>query len=1586
MAADWYCKWRAQPKEGSLLQSARRGGGVLIFGAVCLLAQPRAAYMLPDIGAPGMAVYVEIVAQTTAVGTLGPDGLYFNEPGDPVRVHCARPADTALVTIGPLVVSWDGRLISTLVFVHPWVRPNSWRWSELEPEFRIPIQVTVAGASTVVDTFYIVQPTPIGVLTGAERVLGEGALGVRSRRGAMLVDSLIVPAATVVRISTADCDPWTVGNQGYLPCVLMSVGPMRGGAGAALDVSATGIDAGPGGGGGGGAFCDVLIGSARGSDGGSGFTSGGRGGKNGLGVSGNEHRNYGQSSGTEGRSLNGVEPGTSPQYESAGGGTGHPFGLSGQGCRDGNTCEPDGGYGGGSGSQQRQAGGAGGYGTRGQSSRGNTGGYEHGNSCLVPFAGGSGGASGNPQGVNVCSGSGGGGGGALRLVAPSVEGLRFVADGAPGALPGTSAAGSGGGGAGGAIHISAPGGYSLAGLSVVGGRAPGTPAGGAGRVRLDGAERVPVSVQPAEATRYIGPTLDLVPPQPRRRAVLSGTGNGQEILLVVKPYSGRWRPFDTLVGYGLRWSTTLRLPEPDTLFFFAALQRIPNPSAAPYALEPAWVISPASARLVTVARLPRLSAPRARVLDTVLCADTERRDTLILINQGDGQLEIRALEFMLGDQGFRLVTPSAGSLPRVLQPGDSLLCIISFRAPAPMGDFRDTLVLIHTDTLEAGSPWYIAYSAVKDTVSFLLTDGDTPLRAYDFGTVCPREEPTAVVAVVNTSGRALRFRPPRLVGAAVWSAVPAGAFVLPPRGQQLVVLRARAGFLGAVTGAFIVEEAECGYADTVHLSAFGLMTQLEWHGSGQFGAVRLGTSAQLSVTLRNQGYAAAWIPEAPNLAPPFELVEVRPQPPLHLLPQQELELRLRYTPVAAQADAAELVVVAQRADSTCPDTARLLLSGMGIRVAVQARPQAVDFGVVSRCDNPADTVWLSNIGSAPVWLSRPAALIGPDAAEFAIAQQPAVPMVLQPGDSTRYVVHVLPHGEAGVRTAQLVLTLDDSVEPTVTVGLRAERVAPFVAIPTALDFGTLRYGQSVQRGLSGRNLLLRPLTIQAVWNSHPGVTVVPQTAVIPASGVQSFTVTLEPRQLGPLQAELAFIVADPCPDTHRVRIQAIVTGEGLTYSSALDFGSVAFCREGSDTLRISNSTADTLWLLAASLVGADAELFAVELPPLPAGIPPGESASYEVFFRPLRAPDGSKSARLQLHGRLGLEPVLLEVFLQGRRETPLLGAPLEVEFGMTFVGTAAQHVLVLSNRGVLPLELDSVGLQRGEAFRIILAPELPRRLAPQESVRCVVEFRPPHAGVHMDTLRLWVNQPCADERALLLRGIAAEAVDIHVWLPDTQATPWERGVRLPLFLALVPEDFNGGLRRAEFELEYNPSLFLLRSVSRGQLLRHEMSNGWARVSIRVEDVPLVASGIVTELIGDVLLGSAEETPLRLVRFAWDDGLLSVWTRRTDGRLRLSGVCLEGGARLLRPVARAAVWASAEAGTLVVATQAGERGAYQLALYTLDGRCLWQMQWGEAVAGFHQRQWALTGLSAGTYIVLFRTPTEVRTALVVMPPS
>ena len=222
-------------------------------------AQPVISYITPDIGAPGMAVYMEFVGPSSGdvngnVFSVNVDSLFINNASDPVRVECVRPSDRFKVTFSPIVISWSGRLLSVVAFISPTCNPNSGDWRLLNDVWRIPVQVVTTNGTSNVDTVYIVQPTHLGDLSAvSQTILGQGLLGNRSRRGAMIIDSLIL-RDTTYSVSTNDPDGIAAnGNQGYLPMTLMSVGPICG-LGSASRISADGVtsDGGPGGAGGSG--------------------------------------------------------------------------------------------------------------------------------------------------------------------------------------------------------------------------------------------------------------------------------------------------------------------------------------------------------------------------------------------------------------------------------------------------------------------------------------------------------------------------------------------------------------------------------------------------------------------------------------------------------------------------------------------------------------------------------------------------------------------------------------------------------------------------------------------------------------------------------------------------------------------------------------------------------------------------------------------------------------------------------------------------------------------------------------------------------------------------------------------------------------------------------------------------------------------------------------------------------------------------------------------------------------------------------------------------------------------------------------
>jgi hypothetical protein len=558
---------------------------------------PSISYLIPDIGTPGMNTYIEIIAPYNRQGSFGPDSIYTNNAGDHVQVVCTNPSDTANLTFGPVVVSWQGRVISTQVFVGNCSTPNSSDWHLLEREFAIPLSVIVGGVASNSDTFYLVKPQPALIASGGGILGSGGQWGIRSKRGALLFDSIILKGGTYT-VSTSDCDPIAPGNQGYLPVTILSKGPVSFLNSANLSVSAIGADAGPGGGGG-------SMGDGPSSTvGGNGFVGGSPGespepclGLGGSGTGGDGNSSQG------GIGLNGIVPEPSdvdPQCEYYGG-TGNPFISEGGGVVTHSKHEGDGN--------------GGGFGTSGENGRGergttpDLGGVINGNPMLVPLMGGSGGGGGN----EFCSctdnppgGMAGGGGGGVLLYAPQFNtgNGTVMANGASGVSGGFGCVGHGsvgGSGSGGGITIQSKSSSSFPSVSVAGGISIHTHAdagnGGQGRIRFDG----PISNIPAKlpnnATFYRGLSTDTAQVS-KTSIVLTGTGNGSPIRIYSKGGNGSWQLLSTIANYSNNsWMQPVS-PDPSGITYIVALQQIPNPSQAVATLEPSWIMSQAAANVI----------------------------------------------------------------------------------------------------------------------------------------------------------------------------------------------------------------------------------------------------------------------------------------------------------------------------------------------------------------------------------------------------------------------------------------------------------------------------------------------------------------------------------------------------------------------------------------------------------------------------------------------------------------------------------------------------------------------------------------------------------------------------------------------------------------------------------------------------------------------------------------------------------------------------------------------------------------------------------------------------------------------------
>lgn len=889
------------------------------------------SYMVPDIGCPGMNVYVEFVAPHDAPGNFGSDGFYLNHPGDNMRLECADPADTGLVKIGPFVVSWSGRLVSAQLFIHPDAQPTSSDWQSVGAAFRVPLRFVRNGTPSNTQTLYIVRPQQ-AIVSSVDGTLGSGgSWGVRSPRGAMIVDSLILTGGSY-DVSVADPDVSVPGNQGYLPAVILSRGPVRTAPNTIIHVDGSGKHGGPGGGGGGGNFCDFT---GDGSDGGDGFTGGGPGGRNRAGnpFSSDEYRNPGTGSGDfigmTGGSMNGVRGGNAPAYEASGGGTGHPFGTSGEGCNSGSNCDAPGGYGGGSGQRQQQNGGGGGYATDGASSNLDNGGKAHGNEFIIPLSGGSGGACGNPQQGFACSGDGGGGGGALRLFAPEMH-TNLVTSNGSGGRDGSSA--DGGGGSGGAVSLESKLLSTVWKIAAVGGAGVGS-TGGAGRIRMDGPLGWTSSGMPVDESMFTGPSTD-TSMFVRKTFTLTGTGNGDDIHLFLSSERAPWSEIAVISGYGTAWSHEITFDGEEGLYFLAAMQVVGDPSSSQYAARPVYVMSQSAANMFWFSTRPELAADDARMLPDMLC-DDESFDTLLVGNTGDGMLVIGNAGFVRGDQGYELFSPTA--FPVFIAPEEEEIFIVrSTRVPGQTGLKTDSLYLINNSP--GDSPHYIAFSQQVDEGSF---SASTPSLLFPTVLLC--DDPTAVNSflLTNTGSVPLSIPAP-VIDNSAFTIIAPGAFpyTLDPGMDVTVRLRVTHTVPGTLQGMieFFVDLGDCQLTEQVGLEAFAWEPDVSLSALEPVRAQCPGVMVFMTSRVFNNSDGTVQITGIATDHPAFTITT--PATPFSLSPQEGRDITVVFQPTIAGTTNARLIVQSE------PCALQIETALIGDLDSLLLVADALDFGMV----------------------------------------------------------------------------------------------------------------------------------------------------------------------------------------------------------------------------------------------------------------------------------------------------------------------------------------------------------------------------------------------------------------------------------------------------------------------------------------------------------------------------------------------------------------------------------------------------------------------------------------------------------------
>lgn len=1551
-----------------------------------LAAQPTISYIIPDIGTPGMNTYVEVIGPQNKSGNFG--GTNDVIGNGQVSVQTVNPADTNRVMISPPIVSWQGRMIGCQIFV----RDDA----ALGP---VPIRVVVNGVQSNADTFFIVAPQTIGNQNGGGQ-LGSGTLGRRSKRGAMIVDSLILTNG-IYTISTGDTDPQTGGGQGYLPCVILSKGPVLVGFNGEIVVDAIGKHGGPGGGGSGGygatrpaqpplipavpGELDVPLGN--------GFS----GGVSSVPVVPSPG-GFGIGTGPNSASLNGVRANTSfSTTRLYSGGPGHPFDSDGRSGGSAavstNPFAPFGIYFGGGGNAGP------GTGITAPSFL-SVNGQVIGNAAIVPLHGGAGGSSG---GSNDSVGGGGGGGIAIY----SQSGLSIASitanggNGRDGFDCGSVLQGCGdpsAGGAGGCIILGARGIVSSGTAHTRGGRGgkaaavalPGSTAGdgGPGRFRYDGINAGAAFTTTTGGSSSRGISFNPISTTPTPSFFLSGSANTGDTVLIY--YRTNRRPWNStaplkVVTTGVLWAQQITLqPGDSTVYLFGLRRSLASELATstPYQQVPAGILSQVAAAIVKFQPAPLIQATLRTGGDSLIC-DSVLYDTITIHNRGAAPLRIDPQTRITATNG--VIAQLILSLAVILQPLDSVRAVVRVQGNGATGRVGYTLSIISNDPDPSRSPMKMLIEHFIFPMKYQMS----PL--LDFGDVRIGLPKDSLLNMRNTGGvdiQATNFTPLATPFSALWD--PASPVtIMPPAGYAF-----RFRFAPRDTGLFVatlrLRLQPCGVDTAITLRGYGrsgiITTATDW----AFDQATCADTATQRYLVKNTGNDTLTLQQPIVTGAGFALVQpAAGMWPIALAPKDSIFIYLHANLNGAASISGSVVF---QTDDLLPGKNPHSVSLTAARDNVKLLGDSIiNFGKVCVGSSAARNARLVNGGTRTVATLESGVFAGTTAA-FVISNS-AFPRTLSASAQDSVLVQFSP-----TRTGPFVDTLAIFYRPCnqfrniVVIGEGIANSGEYSV--QGVDFGDVPLTQPAQRTVVIRNTATTPgqdLVIDRL-SSDPRVRILSPT-IPPALRIapnDSVVVTIEFAPTAPDTLKNAYLtatIASPCASTILLPIFGQGVGEGLLLSkSVIGYPPTLRCQNSTDTLVIWNRTGAAVQLGTISLVPSSATAF-LTVQQLVGNntVLPQDSALFAITFTPTDPPDGPRSATLQFTTTDPQRP-LLQVPIVGERATQQLTFPL-INFFNTPVSTSASVRQLLQNSGTASVEIRS--LTAPPPFRVVATrPGLPITLKVGESVEVELEFSAAEAGTFNDSIRVVGTFPCGETPAFPISGRGVAQLDLSGYWEDISAAPGQE-VLLPLRVDrdLTPAAITG----------YSITLGFNRTLLRptGIILDGTLSQGWTTIISKMEPgvveftaggaTPLRGSGIVAYVAARATLGDSASTLIASPSSAQLTGL-STALSIAPGLFRLRDVCEEGGVRLVRSTGGFGIKLVAPqpaTGETEVTIGTVEDGSVLVRLLDARGSVVETLVKESLPHGEHRLRLSAGWITAGVYFLELRTPTQTdRRAIII----
>src|SRR5216683_5436650 len=510
-------------------------------------------------------------------------------------------------------------------------------------------------------------------------------------------------------------------------------------------------------------------------------------------------------------------------------------------------------------------------------------------------------------------------------------------------------------------------------------------------------------------------------------------------------------------------------------------------------------------------------------------------------------------------------------------------------------------------------------------------------------------------------------------------------------------------------------------------------------GSVDFGTVEVGVSSTQNITFNNAGSGSLTISQAAVSGAGSTLVGQTF--PLTLSAGQSSSVNIQFAPTDTSSTTGSVSLLS----SATTLATSVTLKGAGVRHELSITPSSVSFGNVAVGTANAQTVTLTNSGTANLNISQG----GVTGAGFGMSGL-TFPFSLAPGQSSTFNAQFAPTA-AGSASGSVSISSNAYKTPTVASLTGSGTLAALTPNPSSFNFGNVLVGSSGTQTITLSNSGTASVTISGASASGAGFSIAGLTvpATLNAGQTTSFTASFGPTSTSGFTGGVSITSNAPgSPLTIPLSGTGTAAQPQFTINPAgVSFGSVNVGATATQTVSLANSGNAALTISQATASGTGFSLTGLTLPQT---INAGSSISFTSQFLP--ASTGSASGNLSISSNAPGSPATIALSGTGVQGT-LKANPSSFNFGNVLVGGNGTQTFTLSNSGTASVTISAASTS-GTGFSIT-GLSVPLTLAAGQSTTFSGQFAPSATGSATGSVSITSNAP-GSPLAIALSGTGVQ--------------------------------------------------------------------------------------------------------------------------------------------------------------------------------------------------------------------------------------